>query len=158
MSSYLRNKDLSSCTRKSVLELASSSSSGNKSFRQDKLSRSDASEVESPLETLGSTSYYPRKEMDSLNKSADFASKNYKKLYEEALAENEKLKACLEDSKQDLDKFRLKLDKITQKPDRISEKCNLFESDKMEKQVLEKKVSEMEEELKVKGFDRPEVR
>lgn len=35
-------------------------------------------------------------------------------LYEEALAENEKLKACLQDSKQDLVKFRLQLDKVTQ--------------------------------------------
>ncbi|XP_047016202.1 uncharacterized protein LOC108276302 isoform X5 [Ictalurus punctatus] len=39
MSSYLRNKDLSPRTRKSVLELPSSSpSSGSKSFRHDRLS------------------------------------------------------------------------------------------------------------------------
>ncbi|XP_026776076.1 protein phosphatase 1 regulatory subunit 12A isoform X2 [Pangasianodon hypophthalmus] len=183
MSSYLRNKDLSSRTRKPVLESPPSSpSSGNKSFRRhrltvgiplhlsggaaavhgwsptgtllcinkhDRLSRGDASEVESASETQGHTSYYTRRELDSLNKTTDSPSKDFKKLYEEALAENEKLKACLEDSKQDLAKFRLQLDKVTKKQDRIPERSSVFDSEKMEKQVLEKRVSEMEEELKV---------
>ncbi|KAB5546474.1 hypothetical protein PHYPO_G00072440 [Pangasianodon hypophthalmus] len=150
MSSYLRNKDLSSRTRKPVLESPPSSpSSGNKSFRHDRLSRGDASEVESASETQGHTSYYTRRELDSLNKTTDSPSKDFKKLYEEALAENEKLKACLEDSKQDLAKFRLQLDKVTKKQDRIPERSSVFDSEKMEKQVLEKRVSEMEEELKV---------
>ncbi|XP_058265544.1 protein phosphatase 1 regulatory subunit 12A isoform X3 [Hemibagrus wyckioides] len=130
-------------------------------------SKGDASEVESASETLGNTSYYTRRELDSLNKTTDFASKDYKKvteytwgksnrqclkipkLYEEALAENEKLKACLEDSKQDLAKLRLQLDKITQKQDRISERSSVSESEKMEKQLLEKRVTEMEEDIKV---------
>ncbi|XP_053499211.1 protein phosphatase 1 regulatory subunit 12B isoform X3 [Ictalurus furcatus] len=149
MSSYLRNKDLPPRTRKSVLELPSSSpSSGSKSFRHDRLSRGDASEVESTSETLSHTSSTHR-ELDSLNKTSDYASKDYKKLYEEALAENEKLRACLVDSKQNLAKFRLQLDKVTQKQDRISERSSVFDSEKMEKQVLEKRVSEMEEEIKV---------
>ncbi|XP_058265548.1 protein phosphatase 1 regulatory subunit 12A isoform X5 [Hemibagrus wyckioides] len=149
MSSYLRNKDLSSRTRKSVLESPTFSPfSGNRSFKHDR-SRGDASEVESASETLGNTSYYTRRELDSLNKTTDFASKDYKKLYEEALAENEKLKACLEDSKQDLAKLRLQLDKITQKQDRISERSSVSESEKMEKQLLEKRVTEMEEDIKV---------
>ncbi|XP_047016200.1 protein phosphatase 1 regulatory subunit 12A isoform X3 [Ictalurus punctatus] len=176
MSSYLRNKDLSPRTRKSVLELPSSSpSSGSKSFRHDRLSRGDASEVESTSETLSHTSSTHR-ELDSLNKTSDYASKDYKKLYEEALAENEKLRACLVDSKQNLAKFRLQLDKVTQKQDRISERSSV--SEKMEKQVLEKRVSDMEEEIKGhwepgayprehraqvgvhpgQGFDRAEVR
>ncbi|XP_060792723.1 protein phosphatase 1 regulatory subunit 12A [Neoarius graeffei] len=150
MSSYLHNKDLSSRTRKSVLESPSSSpSSSNKSFKHDRLSRADASEVESASERLGPSSYYTHRELDSLNKTTDYASKDYKKLYEEALAENEKLKACLEDSKQDLTKLRLQMDKVTQKQDRISERSTVFDSEKMEKQVLEKRVSEMEEEMKV---------
>ncbi|XP_058265542.1 protein phosphatase 1 regulatory subunit 12A isoform X2 [Hemibagrus wyckioides] len=167
MSSYLRNKDLSSRTRKSVLESPTFSPfSGNRSFKHDR-SRGDASEVESASETLGNTSYYTRRELDSLNKTTDFASKDYKKvteytwgksnrqclkipkLYEEALAENEKLKACLEDSKQDLAKLRLQLDKITQKQDRISERSSVSESEKMEKQLLEKRVTEMEEDIKI---------
>ncbi|MCJ8741813.1 hypothetical protein PDJAM_G00075050 [Pangasius djambal] len=118
-------------------------------YLHDRLSRGDASEVESASETQGHTSYYARRELDSLNKTTDTPSKDFKKLYEEALAENEKLKACLEDSKQDLAKFRLQLDKVTQKQDRIPERSSVFDSEKMEKQVLEKRVSEMEEELKV---------
>lgn len=44
--------------------------------------RGDASEVESASETLGNTSYYTRRELDSLNKTTDFASKDYKKVTE----------------------------------------------------------------------------
>ncbi|XP_046725933.1 protein phosphatase 1 regulatory subunit 12A isoform X2 [Silurus meridionalis] len=128
MSSYMRNKDQSSRTRKFILDLPSLASSANKSIRQDRLSRGDASEVESTLETLSQTTYSPNKELDSLNKTTDSATKDYKKLYAEALAENKKLKACLVESKQDLARLRLQLDKVTQ--------------------VLEKRVSKMEEELK----------
>ncbi|KAG9335779.1 hypothetical protein JZ751_003691 [Albula glossodonta] len=70
-------------------------------------------------------------------------------MYEHALAENEKLKSRLEDSKQELAKIRSQLEKVTQKQDRISERSSVLETEKREKRVLEKKVSEMEEELKV---------
>uniref|UniRef100_A0A4W4FHL9 cGMP-dependent protein kinase interacting domain-containing protein n=1 Tax=Electrophorus electricus TaxID=8005 RepID=A0A4W4FHL9_ELEEL len=70
---------------------------------------------------------------------------NLSRLYEDALAENEKLKARLEDSKQELTKIRLQLDSVTQvrAPSSRQEKFGL------EKQALEKRVSDMEEELKV---------
>ncbi|XP_061114105.1 protein phosphatase 1 regulatory subunit 12B isoform X3 [Conger conger] len=82
----------------------------------------------------GRTSSYTRREnrLASLSKAEDDASsKDFKKMYEDALAENEKLKSRLEDSKQELASIRTQLEKVTQ-----------------EKRVLEKKVSEMEEELK----------
>ncbi|XP_060749662.1 protein phosphatase 1 regulatory subunit 12B isoform X1 [Tachysurus vachellii] len=149
MSSYLRNKDPSSHTRKSILESPTISPiSGNKSFRHGR-SRGDTSEVESASETLGNTSFYTGRELDFLNKTTDFASKDYKKLYEEAQGENERLKTSLEDSKQDLAKFRLQLDKVTEKQERTSQGPTVFDSEKMEKQVLEKRVTEMEEEIKV---------
>ncbi|KAK1802010.1 hypothetical protein P4O66_022244 [Electrophorus voltai] len=154
---YSRNKDLSSRTRKSVLDSPPSSPSpSTKSFRtseqtlaqweqvtikgsvdHDRISRSDSSGVECP-DRLNRTSSYTRREnrLASLNKTDDNStSRNYKKLYEDALAENEKLKARLEDSKQELTKIRLQLDSVTQ-----------------EKQALEKRVSDMEEELKASIF------
>ncbi|XP_026883974.1 protein phosphatase 1 regulatory subunit 12B isoform X2 [Electrophorus electricus] len=149
---YSRNKDLSSRTRKSVLDSPPSSPSpSTKSFRHDRISRSDSSGVECP-DRLNRTSSYTRREnrLASLNKTDDNStSRNYKKLYEDALAENEKLKARLEDSKQELTKIRLQLDSVTQKQDRISERPSVLESEKREKQALEKRVSDMEEELKV---------
>ncbi|CAL8319206.1 unnamed protein product [Merluccius merluccius] len=70
-------------------------------------------------------------------------------MYETALHENDKLKSRLRDSKQELAKIRSQLDKVTQKQDRMSERSSALESDKREKQALEKRVSDMEEELKV---------
>ncbi|XP_048033581.1 protein phosphatase 1 regulatory subunit 12B-like isoform X3 [Megalobrama amblycephala] len=133
---YSRSKDLSSRSRKSLSDSPPSSPSpSTKTFRQERASRSDSSGVESPSDRLSSrTSTYTRREnrLASLSKTDDdSASKDYKKLYEDALTENEKLKSRLDDSKQELTKIRSQLDRVTQ-----------------EKEALEKKVSDMEEELK----------
>ncbi|XP_051946932.1 protein phosphatase 1 regulatory subunit 12B-like isoform X3 [Xyrauchen texanus] len=152
---YSRNKDLSSRSRKSLSDSPPSSPSpSTKTFRQDRASsRSDSSGVEASSDRLAArTSTYTRREnrLASLNKTEDdSASKDYKKLYEDALAENEKLKSRLENSKQELSKIRSQLDKVTQKQDRISERSTVFESEKREKEALGKRVSNMEEELKV---------
>ncbi|KAI4893027.1 hypothetical protein NFI96_034249 [Prochilodus magdalenae] len=151
---YSRSKDLSSRTRKSLSDSPPSSPSpSTKSFRLiSALNRSDASGVEGSTDRSSRTSSYTRREnrLASLNKTDDdSASKDYKKLYEDALVENEKLKTRLEDSKQELAKIRSQLDKVAQKQNRISERSSVAESEKREKQALEKKVSDMEEELKV---------
>ncbi|XP_016366855.1 protein phosphatase 1 regulatory subunit 12B isoform X3 [Sinocyclocheilus rhinocerous] len=152
---YSRSKDLSSRSRKSLSDSPPSSPSySTKTFRQDRASsRSDSSGVESPSDRLSArTSTYTRREnrLASLSKTEDdSASKDYKKLYEDALTENEKLKSRLEDGKQELTKIRSQLDRVTQRQDRISERSTVFESEKREKEALEKRVSDMEEELKV---------
>ncbi|XP_073795894.1 uncharacterized protein ppp1r12b isoform X16 [Danio rerio] len=133
---YSRSKDLSSRSRKSLSDSPPSSPSpSTKTFRQDRASRSDSSGVDSLSDRLSSrTSTYTRREnrLASLSKpDEDSTSKDYKKLYEDALSENEKLKSRLEDSKQELTKIRSQLDRVTQ-----------------EKEALEKRVSDMEEELK----------
>ncbi|XP_056304959.1 protein phosphatase 1 regulatory subunit 12B-like isoform X1 [Danio aesculapii] len=150
---YSRSKDLSSRSRKSLSDSPPSSPSpSTKTFRQDRASRSDSSGVDSLSDRLSSrTSTYTRREnrLASLSKpDEDSTSKDYKKLYEDALSENEKLKSRLEDSKQELTKIRSQLDRVTQKQDRISERSTVFESEKREKEALEKRVSDMEEELK----------
>ncbi|XP_066526994.1 protein phosphatase 1 regulatory subunit 12B [Hoplias malabaricus] len=127
-------------------------SSAEAQDEHDRASRADASGVEGSSDRLGHTSSYTRREnrLASLSKTdEDSTSKDYKKMYEDALTENEKLKTRLEDSKQELVKIRSQLDRVTQKQDRISERSSVLESEKREKQALEKRVSDMEEELKV---------
>ncbi|XP_051912819.1 protein phosphatase 1 regulatory subunit 12B-like [Hippocampus zosterae] len=100
---------------------------------------------------LGRTSSYTRREtrLASLNKpEQDTTSKDYKKMYAEALQENERLKSRLQDSKQELVNIRSQLEKVAQRQDRIAEKSTLLESEKKEKRALEKRVSGMEDEMK----------
>ncbi|XP_077368700.1 protein phosphatase 1 regulatory subunit 12B isoform X2 [Festucalex cinctus] len=116
----------------------------------DRLSRFDSSGENVP-DRLGRTSSYTRREtrLASLNKSEqDATSKDYKKMYAEALQENERLKSRLQDSKQELVNIRSQLEKVAQRQDRIAEKSSLLESEKKEKQALEKRASGMEEEMK----------
>ncbi|XP_042159795.1 protein phosphatase 1 regulatory subunit 12B isoform X3 [Oncorhynchus tshawytscha] len=151
-SMYPRTKELSR-TRKSLSESPPSSPSPTaKNFRHDRASRLDSGGGDSKAEPLGRTSSYTRREtrLAALNKQEDDTSpRDYKKMYEDALAENDKLKSRLDDSKHELTKIRSQLDKVNQKQDRISERSTVLESEKREKQALEKRVTDMEEELKV---------
>uniref|UniRef100_A0A3P8WPS1 Protein phosphatase 1, regulatory subunit 12B n=1 Tax=Cynoglossus semilaevis TaxID=244447 RepID=A0A3P8WPS1_CYNSE len=153
MSSYYpRTKDLTR-TRRSVADSPPSSPSPtDKNYRHDRLSRYDSSGESVTEKPLGRTSSYTRREtrLAALNQQEqDSTRTDYKKMYAEALHENERLKSRLQGSKQELVKIRAQLEKVTQRQDRISERSSVLESEKREKQVLEKRVSDMEEELKV---------
>ncbi|XP_034028787.1 protein phosphatase 1 regulatory subunit 12B isoform X3 [Thalassophryne amazonica] len=154
MSSYYsRSKDLTR-TRKSLSDSPPSSPSAmEKNFRHDRLSRLDSGSDSATEKPLGRTSSYTRREMRlaALNRQEpDGMSKDYKKMYEEALHENEKLKSRLQDSKQELVNIRSQLEKVAQqKHNRISERSTVLESEKKVRSALEKRVSDMEEELKV---------
>ncbi|XP_031701248.1 protein phosphatase 1 regulatory subunit 12A isoform X2 [Anarrhichthys ocellatus] len=118
----------------------------------DRLSRYDSSGESATDKPLGRASSYTRREtrLAALSRQdQDSTTKDYKKMYAEALHENEKLKSRLHDSKHELVKIRSQLDKVTQRHDRISERSTVLESEKREKQALEKRVSNMEDELKV---------
>ncbi|KAI4823679.1 hypothetical protein KUCAC02_012254 [Chaenocephalus aceratus] len=117
----------------------------------ERLSRYDSSGESVTDKPLGRTSSYTRREtrLAALNRAEqDPITKDYKKMYAEALHENDKLKSRLQDSKQELVKIRSQLDKVTQRHDRISERSTAVESEKREKQALEKRVSNMEDEIK----------
>ncbi|XP_023131381.1 protein phosphatase 1 regulatory subunit 12A isoform X1 [Amphiprion ocellaris] len=117
----------------------------------DRLSRYDSSGESATDKPMGRTSSYTRREtrLAALNRQEqDSTAKDYKKMYAEALHENERLKSRLHDSKQELVKIRSQLEKVTQRHDRISERSTVLESEKREKQALEKRVSDMEEEIK----------
>ncbi|XP_071379300.1 protein phosphatase 1 regulatory subunit 12B-like isoform X1 [Centroberyx affinis] len=150
---YPRTKDLAR-TRKSLSDSPPSSPSPTaKNFRHDRVARLDSSGGDSTTDKLlGRTSSYTRREtrLAALNKQEeDSGTKDYKKMYQDALRENEKLKSRLQDSKQELARIRSQLEKVTQKQDRISERSSVLESEKREKQALEKRVSDMEDELKI---------
>ncbi|XP_076241624.1 myosin binding subunit isoform X10 [Calliopsis andreniformis] len=70
---------------------------------------------------------------------------DYKKLYEESQAENERLKEKLRRSDEQLKETRSLLDKAQS----AQNKTVLSEAEKRERRAMERKLSEMEEELKV---------
>ncbi|XP_064417805.1 protein phosphatase 1 regulatory subunit 12A isoform X1 [Latimeria chalumnae] len=72
---------------------------------------------------------------------------DYKKLYEQILSENEKLKAQLHDTNLELTELKLQLEKATQRQERYADR-SLLEMEKRERRALERRISEMEEELK----------
>ncbi|XP_070797695.1 protein phosphatase 1 regulatory subunit 12B isoform X6 [Pituophis catenifer annectens] len=95
----------------------------------------------------GRTSAYTRRAALS-SRTEDDSSKDYKKLYESALSENQKLKSKLQDSQTELADIKSKMDKLTQKQEKTSDRSSMLEMEKREKRVLERKLSEMEEEMK----------
>ncbi|XP_048863274.1 protein phosphatase 1 regulatory subunit 12A-like isoform X2 [Brienomyrus brachyistius] len=72
---------------------------------------------------------------------------DYKKLYEQILGENEKLKAQLRHTDLELSELKLQLERATQRQERFADRSQL-EMERRERKALERKISEMEEELK----------
>lgn len=79
----------------------------------------------------------------------DDPDKDYKKLYEGLLSENETLKEQLQETELKLTQLRLELERITQRQERHAERPALLELERFERRALERKAAELEEELKV---------
>ncbi|XP_060220324.1 protein phosphatase 1 regulatory subunit 12B isoform X4 [Meriones unguiculatus] len=78
------------------------------------------------------------------------SNKDYKKLYESALTENQKLKTKLQEAQLELADIKSKLEKMAQqKQEKTSDRSSVLEMEKRERRALERKMSEMEEEMKV---------
>ncbi|XP_050003535.1 protein phosphatase 1 regulatory subunit 12B isoform X6 [Alexandromys fortis] len=76
--------------------------------------------------------------------------RDYKKLYESALTENQKLKTKLQEAQLELADIKSKLEKMAQqKQEKSSDRSSVLEMEKRERRALERKMSEMEEEMKV---------
>ncbi|XP_057625508.1 protein phosphatase 1 regulatory subunit 12B isoform X5 [Chionomys nivalis] len=76
--------------------------------------------------------------------------RDYKKLYESALTENQKLKTKLQEAQLELADVKSKLEKMAQqKQEKSSDRSSVLEMEKRERRALERKMSEMEEEMKV---------
>ncbi|XP_010184660.1 PREDICTED: protein phosphatase 1 regulatory subunit 12B-like, partial [Mesitornis unicolor] len=98
-------------------------------------------------------SAYARREnrLSALSSRAEEESnRDYKKLYESALSENQKLKAKLQEAQLELADIKSKLEKAAQqKQEKTSDRSSMLEMEKREKRALERKLSEMEEEMKI---------
>ncbi|NWR54703.1 MYPT1 phosphatase, partial [Bucorvus abyssinicus] len=111
------------------------------------LSMSSGDRYDSAQGRSGSQSYLEdRKPYCSRLEKED--STDFKKLYEQTLAENEKLKAQLHDTNMELTDLKLQLEKTTQRQERFADR-SLLEMEKRERRALERRISEMEEELKM---------
>ncbi|XP_059792561.1 protein phosphatase 1 regulatory subunit 12A isoform X7 [Balaenoptera ricei] len=126
--------------------------SNKKETQTDSISRYEISSTsasdryDSLLGRSGSYSYSEERKPYSSRLEKD-DSTDFKKLYEQILAENEKLKAQLHDTNMELTDLKLQLEKATQRQERFADR-SLLEMEKRERRALERRISEMEEELK----------
>ncbi|CAL9682810.1 unnamed protein product [Knipowitschia caucasica] len=97
-------------------------------------------------DAFSSRSYESRRPYSSRHDKDD--STDYRKLYEQILAENDKLKSQLRDTDLELTDLKIQLEKATQRQERYADRSQL-EIEKRERRALERKISEMEEELKM---------
>ncbi|XP_074868448.1 protein phosphatase 1 regulatory subunit 12A isoform X2 [Carettochelys insculpta] len=126
-----------------------------KETESDSLSRYDAGSIsttsgdryDSVLGRSGSHTYFEERKPYSSRLEKEDAT-DFKKLYEQILAENEKLKAQLHDTNMELTDLKLQLEKATQRQERFADR-SLLEMEKRERRALERRISEMEEELKM---------
>ncbi|CAB1314579.1 unnamed protein product [Coregonus sp. 'balchen'] len=73
-------------------------------------------------------------------------------MYEEAMSTNERLKSRLQGSKQELVLVQTQLEKVTQRKITMTERSNersMLEKERRETRVLQKKISDMEDEVKI---------
>ncbi|XP_071760873.2 protein phosphatase 1 regulatory subunit 12A isoform X2 [Centroberyx gerrardi] len=77
--------------------------------------------------------------------------KDYKKLFEEVSRENSQLQSQLQDTQRIVSQTRVDLEKATQRQERFSDCSALLELEKKERRILERRMAELEEELKVLG-------
>ncbi|KAM8935751.1 protein phosphatase 1 regulatory subunit 12A isoform 5-T5 [Lycaon pictus] len=115
--------------------------------RYETSSTSAGDRYDSLLGRSGSYSYLEERKPYSGRLEKD-DSTDFKKLYEQILAENEKLKAQLHDTNMELTDLKLQLEKATQRQERFADR-SLLEMEKRERRALERRISEMEEELKM---------
>ncbi|XP_042655953.1 protein phosphatase 1 regulatory subunit 12B isoform X3 [Tyto alba] len=130
-----------------------------KETRHERLSRLEAATNPTTSDSSYSdrassrSSAYARREnrLAALSSRAEEESnRDYKKLYESALSENQKLKSKLQEAQLELADIKSKLEKAAQqKQEKTSDRSSMLEMEKREKRALERKLSEMEEEMKV---------
>ncbi|NWU80285.1 MYPT2 phosphatase, partial [Onychorhynchus coronatus] len=120
------------------LEAATNPSTSDSSYSDRASSRSSAySRRENRLAALSS-------------RAEEESNRDYKKLYESALFENQKLKSKLQEAQLELADIKAKLEKAAQqKQEKTSDRSSMLEMEKREKRALERKLSEMEEEMKI---------
>lgn len=85
----------------------------------------------------------------SFSRHKEEPDKDYKKLYEDLISENESLREQLQEAELKLTQLKLELERVTQRQERHAERPALLELERFERRALERKAAELEEELKV---------
>ncbi|KAG7245435.1 hypothetical protein INR49_010886, partial [Caranx melampygus] len=80
----------------------------------------------------------------------DSESKDFKKLFEEVSRENSQLQSQLQDTQRMVNQTRLDLEKATQRQERFTDCSALLELERKDRRMLERRMAELEEELKVR--------
>ncbi|XP_021165967.1 protein phosphatase 1 regulatory subunit 12A isoform X5 [Fundulus heteroclitus] len=75
--------------------------------------------------------------------------KDFKKLFEEVSRENSQLQAQLQDTQRIISQTRLELEKATQRQERFTDCSALLDLERKDRRMLERRMAELEEELKV---------
>lgn len=137
----------------------SSPSPAAKTLRHERIARMDSgglglttSESASDRAAARVNAYTQQREnrLASLSSKPDEESrKDFKKLYESAYNENEKLKSNLREAQLELADIKAKLERVAKKQDQSSSQAGLLEAEKREKRVLERRMTDMEDDLKV---------
>ncbi|XP_032379581.1 protein phosphatase 1 regulatory subunit 12A isoform X12 [Etheostoma spectabile] len=74
---------------------------------------------------------------------------DFKKLFEEVSRENSQLQSQLQDTQRIISQTRLDLEKATQRQERFTDCSDLLELERKDRRMLERRMAELEEELKV---------
>ncbi|XP_044144261.1 protein phosphatase 1 regulatory subunit 12B isoform X1 [Bufo gargarizans] len=118
--------------------------------RSSRLDSGSSSLTSTDSDRTSSRPYSRDKRLPSTeNKTDEEPNKDFKKLYESAYNENEKLKSNLREAQMELAAIKSKLERVVKKQDISSSQVGLLEAEKREKRVLERRMSEMEDDLKV---------
>nr|XP_033783871.1 protein phosphatase 1 regulatory subunit 12A-like isoform X2 [Geotrypetes seraphini] len=75
--------------------------------------------------------------------------KDFKKMYEDLMRDNGRIRTQLEETQILVTQTKVELEKASQRHERIVDKSVLLETEKKEKVILQRRISELEEELKV---------
>ncbi|XP_076003406.1 protein phosphatase 1 regulatory subunit 12B-like [Genypterus blacodes] len=157
MSSLLSHNKDQPRIRKTISDSSpASTTAATKSTRHERLSRLNSSgSCDLSNDTANHAESYLTRRANRLSarkKAEEEAGEcsDYKKMYEEALATNERLKSRLETSKQELVLVQAKMGRVQQRDARDSG-SNMLETEKKETQSLKKKISDMEDQVKVKS-------
>ncbi|XP_047610816.1 protein phosphatase 1 regulatory subunit 12B isoform X10 [Phacochoerus africanus] len=114
----------------------------------DRLSRLESGGSEAGGERASARARREARLASLTGRAEEDSGRDYKKLYESALAENQKLKTKLQEAQLELTDVKAKLEKMAQKQDKTSDRSSVLDVEKRERRALERKMSEMEEEMK----------
>ncbi|XP_029437921.1 protein phosphatase 1 regulatory subunit 12A-like isoform X2 [Rhinatrema bivittatum] len=101
--------------------------------------------------TRGGETLHPRATSTTFSAldDKDGEKRDFKKMYEDLMRDNGRIRTQLEETQILVTKTKVELEKASQRQERNVDKSVLLETEKKEKMILQRRISELEEELKV---------